>query len=110
MLGETIIRVRGGGISSVLHLIKTGQLKFSVVSTRHHGHNRRQAVLRKIAANPALRDALVFATSQGCTIRFRDGHTIKVDTDDTILVGIDCDAAAIVKFVGGPDFERTSPP
>lgn len=109
MKGEAIVRVRGGGIAAVIYLVRTEQLKFDVVSTRHHGRNLRQAVLRKLAANLALRDALVFATSQGCAIRFRHGHTIQVDTDDTVLIGIDCDAAEIIDLVGGPEFERVGP-
>jgi len=76
MLGETIVRVRGGGMAAVFNLIKTGQLKFSVVSTRHHGRELRQAALRKIARNVVLRDALVYATSMSCSIVFRHGHTV----------------------------------
>lgn len=108
---ETIVRVRGGGIAAVLDLIRTGQLKFDFVQTRHHGRNLWLAVIKRLATDPVLRDAFVFATDQHCRMRFRHGRTVEIDVDeDTVLIGIDCESEEIIRLVAGPEFERTEEP
>src|SRR5438045_3349317 len=100
MEGETVIRVRGGGVAAVMHLMRTKQLVFTVVDTRHHGRNLMQAALRKLADHISLRDALVLATSMECRIEFRHGTSIFINTDkDQILIGIDCDPNEAVRLI-----------
>ena len=105
---RTVIRIEGDGIAAVFYLIKTGQLKFRVVMTRHHGPNLWRAAVKKAAAHAAFRDALVYAAALDCLVRFRHGHTIDFAGKKTILIGIDCDPDEAVKFIAGPEFSRNS--
>ena len=106
MKGEITVQMRGGGMLAVLHLLRTKQLVFEVVATRHHGQNLRQTALRKLAIYPVLRNALVYATAQGCLVRFRHGRGIEVDIEtDTILVGIDADPNEVAAVIAGPEFQ-----
>src|SRR3989344_1071539 len=103
--GEVVVRMRGGGMATVIDLIRSGQLKFTVSPSRHHGGNILQVVLRKLVANPALRDAMAFATAKGCAMEFRHGHKIHVDVEKgTIFIGIDCDPDEAVQLLAGHEF------
>ena len=105
---EVIARIRGGGMVAVVDLIRTKQLRFDVVETRHHGANLHQTALKILAVYPHFRDALVYATGNRCKIRFRHGTAVSIDTDGRIiLVGIDCDPDEATRLIAGAELQQT---